>query len=475
PFLFPMSTLSILHYPVFLTVVAVSFFSYTPQAFGASFDVYIDKAAASGGDGRERSPFQTIKEGLKKALANDKDERKISIKSGTYGESIILEKGMALEGAGRGKTIITGIIFVKDDAEIKKLTVRTGARTAITVEGKADFTLDDVEVRGFQRIGLDALPGKGTIAITDSAIHDSGGKGVYIQKDRRIEILDSRFYNNAEEGIDLRNNIDGFITNNAVYENGEGGMEIIVGDSDVKISKNRFTKNKASGIATQFYAIADDDGKIRILENKISNNGKYGIDCNVPSGGRPGVEYWSRSLELKDNEIEKNKREEINEFCRIIEAVDPDEERDNIIKETSPDPGAVSATPGELVTAELTEEDLAKEVEIWDQVEGLAQRDDERKKRIDETIQKVEKRNFITRFFLGVKPSELAIVKEEIRSTKENVAALKTLLEQAKNVQSDSSIQDFINEQDAEIGRWENFVAEQEKRWSLFGWIKSIF
>ncbi|MDP3956938.1 MAG: hypothetical protein Q8Q10_00355, partial [bacterium] len=179
--------------------------------------------------------------------------------------------------------------------------------------------------------------------------------------------------------------------------------------------------------------------------------------------------------ELKDNEIEKNKREEINEFCEIIEAVDPNEERDNSIKETSPDPGAVPATPEELVTVELTEEDLAKEVAIWDQVEGLAKRDDEGKKRIDEAIQKVEKRNFITRFFLGVKPSELAIVKEEIRSTKENVAALKTLLEQAKNVQSDSSIQDFINEEGAEIGRWENFVAEQEKRWSLLGWIKSLF
>lgn len=81
-----------------------------------------------------------------------------------------------------------------------------------------------------------------------------------------------------------------------LYENGEGGMEIIVGDADMVISNNKFTQNAASGIAVQFYATANTDGQIEISNNTITNNGKYGLDCNVPSGGKPGLNYWKRAI-----------------------------------------------------------------------------------------------------------------------------------------------------------------------------------
>ena len=86
----------------------------------------------------------------------------------------------------------------------------------------------------------------------------------------------------------------------------------------------------------------------------------------------------------------------------------------------------------------------------------------------------MQHQNFLMKFFVGISTSELDIVREEAKKAQENIDALKSLLEQAKNVQSDTSIQDFINEEETEIKNWESFVQEQEGKWSFKKWLNRL-
>lgn len=463
---------------LFATAVFVAvIFQFIPSfAQAESYDVYVDKQADSDGDGSEEKPYTSIADAIKHALENDEDERSIGVKKGVYEEALVIGEGIEIDGDGRGRTVISGKVRMEDGSELENLTVDTAANVGVSIEnGEADVRISNVEIRGARRIGIDIAPGAGKLTFESLIIHKGKGKGIYVQRGHEIEIVDSKIYDNGEEGIDIRDDVTGKIRNNSVYENGEGGIELILGDSVLDIRGNNIFKNKASGISTQFYATAKSLGEVNIQENKISNNGKYGLHCGIPSGGNPIAGYWAKSVNLVKNVIEKNALEEINRFCKIIEAVDPHEEEDNSIKETVPDQGAlfppVEVTPSAV---KLTEEDLTKERVIWDQVELLARNDEEREKKAGQIIEKMQHQNFLMKFFVGISTSELDIVREEAKKAQENIDALKSLLEQAKNVQSDTSIQDFINEEETEIKNWESFVQEQEGKWSFKKWLNRL-
>lgn len=452
---------------------------FVPMVSAEEYDVYVDQDASDGGDGSKEAPFQKIGEALEEALSNKSDERSIGVKKGVYKESLVLEDGVELDGEGRGSTVIEGTLTIKKKAEVENLTITTGAQVAVTVESGANLTLDTVEIKGFGKHGINALAGNGKIVVKKSAFHGSRGKGMYIQKGNRLEISDSRIYDNAEEGIDVRNNVDGFIKNNAFYENGEGGMEIIVGEAEMVISNNKFTKNRASGIATQFYATAQKDGKVQILDNVINNNGKYGIDCNVPSGGDPSPGYWARSLELRGNDIEDNGREEINKFCKIIEAVEADEEKDNAITETEPTEPIVEAVeadkPAPVDVTVLSEEDLNRERIIWDQVEALSRGDEEGENQAEMLQEEMSQKSALSLFLFGYNRESLEVIREESRKARERIEALKLLLEQSQNFQSEAEIRGFIQGEEEEIASWSAFIEQQEKKPGLFGWVKDLF
>lgn len=447
-----------------LAFVGVVFLFPTAAACAGDYDVYVDRSAEEDGDGSEGSPYRTIGE----ALAESTGKRSVGIAQGTYDESLTLGDSLRLHGAGRGRTIITGAILVKGGTELENLTLKTSAPVAITVEGGADFSLEDSEIRGFGKIGLSVMPGSSKIVVKDSAIHSSKGKGLYVQKGHRLEVSDSRMYGNAEEGIDVRNNVNGFIKNNAVYENGEGGMEIIIGSSDMVISKNKFAKNKASGIATQFYATATKDGQIQILDNIISKNGKYGIDCNIPSGGKPGPNYWARSIELRGNRIEDNEKEEINRFCRLIKAVDADEEADNAIMEDGEDTEVVDATA-------LSDQDLEEERIIWEQIESMAMEDEAVRIERETLEQRIAQSSPIGLFFFGVNQEDLERLREENRKSEEKIESLKVLVSQARAGRDDGEIMNFIQEEEEKNARRAVFIQEQERHKGALGWLLSWF
>jgi parallel beta-helix repeat protein len=127
----------------------------------------------------------------------------------------------------------------------------------------------------------------------------------------------------------LRERVSGTISGNTIANNGEGGIEVVVGKSNVLINNNEIKKNKASGIAAQFYSQASKIGKIEIKKNYISYNGAYGLVCKAPSGGNPSEGYYNESIELTENKIQNNKSKAISKTCDIVKAVSEEEKKSN--------------------------------------------------------------------------------------------------------------------------------------------------
>lgn len=315
--------------PILAIVTIFFFIFFNHTAWSASYDLYVDESyKEDDADGSSAKPYKTLEKAVEEADSGDK----IYIKNGTYTGDVILEKGLELYGQDKNKTIITGelssssTIIAKGNNVIENITV-SGGSSAVTFQGEGK--LNKCIVKNARNKGIDLTQVNSKVIITNSKITENKGKGIYVQKDRLIEITNNEFSNNVGEGIDIREKVKGTISGNKISNNTEGGIEIVVGSSEIKILNNNISKNKASGIAAQFYSQAKKTGEVNIQGNSIIQNGKFGLACMTPSGGNTPKGYWNKSLELVNNKIEGNKKKSISKTCKIIDAITEEEEKKN--------------------------------------------------------------------------------------------------------------------------------------------------
>lgn len=463
-------SLSWLRLTVFLTSVSLGIAALLLPSFsrGASFDVYVDRDYEGEEEGTKERPYRTLAQALAAALENDEDERRVSVASGTYKESATLGKEVKVTGAGPGKTVIAGAVNLEDETGLADLSVRTESYAAITAAAGADVRITNVEVRGFQKMGINALPGKGKLILRNLVVRGGKGKGFYIQRGRSLELSGSKVHDNAEEGVDIRDTVEGFVRDNEIYDNGEAGIEIIVGNAKMEISGNAILRNKASGIAAQFYKHSKSLGKIAIHKNTIRQNGKYGLDCNIPNPGTPRDGYWIRSLELSENVIEKNGLREINAFCQIIEAVEKDEEQDNQIIEDSaplPEPTQPVGPPPE---------EIERERRAWDEVERLSQAVQESDARMAETEEALLRTGKVRLFFSGYDRALVALLEQERAAIQARIAELRGLLLRAVNDQAEESIEGMLAAEEARLQGLAVRLEKYEKKKGLFSRIRLL-
>lgn len=457
------------------------FFVFSAQiSLGASYDLYVDESyEADDADGSADKPYESLEKALAEAGTGDK----IYIKNGKYVGNVVLEKDIELYGQDKNKTIIEGsgihsTITAKDNNLIKNLTVQGGS-TGITAEGKIKIT--DCKIQSASKKGLDLWAGSASLTLENSKI-TKNGKGLYIQKGREVFISGNEITANDEEGIDLREKTSGTISGNYIAGNGEGGIEIVVGSSTVMIKNNQIKKNRASGIAAQFYSQAAKTGEITISKNTISSNGAYGITCKAPSGDDYSKSYWNKSLEILENKIENNKGKAIAGSCKIIEAVTKEEEEKNIKIE--------SATSAQ----EPSETELEAEIKLQQEEEARLQqlqREEKEQKlntlaaensfkfieardKTQQLLQEIQKNHRLKYFLYGTDFWEVRVAKEFLaRMTADKNSLEQPLAESAEitNSLAWEKTSDLKKEMETFIAAGEKIIAEQENKFSLFGWL----
>lgn len=448
--------------------------------WGASYDLYVDEDAGSGGDGSSGDPFDAIEDAVEEASSGDE----IYVKNGSYGGDFTIGKNVEIKGQSESKVKISGPITMKNGSKLSNVTV-TGGYTAITVEEDARVTIDECTVTGFTKMGINIESGNGKLVVKDSKIAKSTGKGFYIQKGNKVELSNNEVYDNDEEGVDIRDHVDGFIVNNDIYDNGESGIEVILGSADLSIKKNRIKHNKSSGIAAQYYSSAKKLGGVKIEGNSIKKNKSFGISCKVPQGSGPSSsDYWAKSLDIAKNEFEENKEGRISSRCKLVEVDEGDGgeeyDEDTTAVEESPTTDA-EKEPTEAKKKAMEDEEVRKAEELKKQTEQLQaelnQADGAFKSQQQKTeslLEEMKNRNEVLLWLGGVEEEDL----EELESSKNAVSGEISKLEELLTKAGDNAINEEIRKKKELMEEDEKFLEErlaQEKgRFGLWKWVKKV-
>lgn len=112
---------------------------------------------------------------------------------------------------------------------------------------------------------------------------------------------------------------------------------------------------------------------------------------------------------------------------------------------------------------------------IGQQVKVIAQQQNNSKEKVAGSIDKVEKRNKVKTFFFGSDYKNLGELRSEMVKTRSLINRLKRLAEKAENGQNKMELQNQIQALEQEQASIDNFIAQNEGKFSLFGWAVKLF
>jgi hypothetical protein len=219
-------------------------------------NIYVDIGNTSGiEDGTRTHPFDSITEAIE-AVAPGKS---VIVAAGIYNEQLIINKSIALQGASRDNTFITGSSLTGNliSLEADNITI-----SAFTIDGDSGTS-----------VGI-YFDNHSFININNNLIKNNKDYGInYINSAPIIE--DNNIENNISSGIKVATNGTGIIRNNSIVSNQHGIRAYE--DSRPEINRNNISNNNTGifcrGSATPI-----------ISYNTISNNSGYGILIDITLG-----------------------------------------------------------------------------------------------------------------------------------------------------------------------------------------------
>lgn len=438
---------------------------FTP-VWAESIQLQVDKNYVNNNsDGSLEKPYTEIG----KAIEACTQECVLNVKNGIYNENIILKEGVKIIGEDNQKTIITSlrsaIITAKGKNEIENITVLGGYNGIIFENGGS---LKNSFIRNASRIGITLKENSSLVEISNSTLKNNG-KGIYAEKGSEFNIagnvIGKPSETNTEEGVDIREKTKGKISRNLIANNGEGGVEIIVGGSDLLIEQNVIQDNQASGIAFQFYRIAQENGKISIQKNVIQNNKKSGFVCKNPSGGIPPYEYFNKSIALSGNIIKNNNLADIDLLCHMKQNADQKEiamsakEIEEIEKMAEKNGGEEQPYDGAIFKSLVTEKKISYT-------------------KIDNNFKKLAKESKMKVFFLGPSGKNIKIIKNEIQklsTLKIQLAEAANKFEKIGSLLDEKMVEEEIKDIEYISGIQGTAVSEKENMLSLYGWFYKLW
>ena len=112
---------------------------------------------------------------------------------------------------------------------------------------------------------------------------------------------------------------------------------------------------------------------------------------------------------------------------------------------------------------------------IGDQVRVIAQEQNDSNEEEADAIESIEKRNKIKTFLIGTNYRNLGKLRSAMVQTRNRLEQLNRLMEQTVNTADKTELQNQISALEQERTRIENFIKDNESRFSLFGWLIKLF
>lgn len=111
---------------------------------------------------------------------------------------------------------------------------------------------------------------------------------------------------------------------------------------------------------------------------------------------------------------------------------------------------------------------------IGQQVRVIAQQQNETKEKVAESIDKVESRGKIKIFLVGADYKNIGALRSEMVKTRNQIEQLKRLAEKAENEGDKTELQNQIQALEQEQTNIDNFITQNESKFSLFGWVVKL-
>jgi len=260
--------------------------------------------------GDETVFFDTIQEAIGAAFSGDT----INVAAGTYSETILIDKGVTLTGAGADNTIIdaSGVAvqtaiglpcavgITASDVTFQSFTVQNAG---VGVHGTPDADADgNVDARGIVVGGTSSAP-LANVKLLDNKVINSEAGGIQVEY-AEVEVNGNEVTNNQWDGFVSYNLKSSTIWANTFSNNGPSGQAnwndagIEVGldtNATVTISGNTIENNLGSGdskgVGIYLRDSISDTETVTVEQNVISGNSDYGIISKATDPAKVSIHY----------------------------------------------------------------------------------------------------------------------------------------------------------------------------------------
>lgn len=296
----------------FLLLNGLSLLYLTGYSNAAGREIYVDDSFSLSRDGSAEHPYRTITEAIN--LANDGDT--VYVFSGTYNESVVINKRISLIGGiddkpsniSRGGEHKYLIEITADFVTVENFVIRDPERFISSQYGAlVHVTSNNVVLQqniisqcNLWGVYLDSSDDN---MISGNVINDT--KGVFVFSSNNNVFSSNNISNSSDAGLNLRSSMRNILYENYLILNTYG---IYLKDcSNTNITQNTFSKNVFHGL----YLTADTADVVR--GNYFENNMVSGItldssDCiiaeNLFNHGQVGISLQRTGCQISNNSFQ---------------------------------------------------------------------------------------------------------------------------------------------------------------------------
>lgn len=112
---------------------------------------------------------------------------------------------------------------------------------------------------------------------------------------------------------------------------------------------------------------------------------------------------------------------------------------------------------------------------IGQQVRVIAQNQNQNQQRLENSLDKLQRRDFLAKFFIGPNYGEIKSIQEILAQNREQIIQLNQIMTQLSNQGDKTTLQEQIKVLEQANLEIENSLQNNQKGFSLFGWLFKIF
>lgn len=218
----------------------------------------------------------------------------IAVDAGTYAEIVVVNKSLAINGAGRDVTVIDGggggpvIHVLADDVVVSGFEVRNGF-LGITVDHSANCLLSDNRVTGIVDFYAVYASYSTNCTIRRNVVGPNSASGVLVTNSVGFTMSENHAFSNTGYGLNANASMNGMVSWNDAVDNYFDGIGLGSGSSNCTVFGNNVSGNQLFGV----WLDKDCFGNL-IYENDIVGNGIQ-VSVSLANGWDNGFEgnYWS--------------------------------------------------------------------------------------------------------------------------------------------------------------------------------------